>query len=776
MDFDIRPYDFVAALRGWLLISAGLAAVSLAIAFLLSVARNGAAGLKIFTSGLRSYISDTATVSLRRVLAVSRLTLLEAVRRKALLVFVIFSILLMFAGWFIADANERPELQVQVHVTFLLKSIAWLMLPAVIFLSCWSIPEDIRLRSLHTVVTKPVRRVEIVLGRVLGLSVVFLFVLAAMGAVGQLWLSRRIPENAKAALQCRVPMFGELYFLNAEGQPGNVGINVGDVYAFRSHIQGNSRARGVFVFPKFDESALTVNAEGAQELLLECRFEAFRTVKGSEQSVKKGIQAQYTLMSNPREEAFMMFAQSEVLKPTAEAFRNAEFRNAAELLKGVAGRIRTNPQELRPADYVAMYNAMDNASSVLDSRKDQGLGDLAKVFLAARDASLPIPELMARQDAGQRVEIPWEALAAAIDAVADSVLKFSPALLENLPRLEVPLPAFHVSEYHGGDDATVNLTRIPRTLRFVASDEVLARFLADITATWNAEGKLVENGALRATLVDDLVAQSKISRLNAERLAVVLGEELAAGKLTIADGKLTLPESGSWFVFYRDLISLQRLISEDSEGWLIEKDLVNDLAKEGYLRVEVACVDDQMYLGMARPDLFVRKADRPFWVGYWKAMAGIACMLLLLVVLCVTVSCLVKGNIALFFAMTFWIVGQFYEFIMRKLSGLEKGMGSFESAVLLAQHRNPEVGMDVSSTTMKVVQAGDKSLEGILWVFSRGVPDFKVFSRATTFVENRFDVPFWDVVLPCIAVLGGFLIPCVLIAGALLKFRELELK
>jgi len=103
-------------------------------------------------------------------------------------------------------------------------------------------------------------------------------------------------------------------------------------------------------------------------------------------------------------------------------------------------------------------------------------------------------------------------------------------------------------------------------------------------------------------------------------------------------------------------------------------------------------------------------------------------------------------------------------------------MGSFESAVLLAQHRNPEVGMDVSSTTMKVVQAGDKSLEGILWVFSRGVPDFKVFSRATTFVENRFDVPFWDVVLPCIAVLGGFLIPCVLIAGALLKFRELELK
>jgi ASC-1-like (ASCH) protein len=47
-----------------------------------------------------------------------------------------------------------------------------------------------------------------------------------------------------------------------------------------------------------------------QELQLECRFEAFRTVKGTEKSVREGIQAQYTLMSNPREEAFGILAQS----------------------------------------------------------------------------------------------------------------------------------------------------------------------------------------------------------------------------------------------------------------------------------------------------------------------------------------------------------------------------------------------------------------------------------------------------------------------------------
>lgn len=776
MDFDIRPYDFLSALRGWLLLSAGLATISLALALVLSVARNGAAGLRIFTEGLKSYFRDTVTLSSRRILAVARLALLEAVRRKALMVFVVFAVLLMFAGWFIADANERPELQVQVHVAFLLKSIAWLMLPAVIFLSCWAVPEDIRLRSLHTVVTKPVRRVEIVLGRILGLAVVFLVVLLAMGVIGQLWLSRRIPESAREALQCRVPMFGSLYFINAEGQPAETGINVGDVYAYRSHIQGNSRARGVFLFPRFDESALTINAEGAQELLLECRFEAFRTVKGSEKSVKEGIQAQYTLMSNPREEAFGIFAQSETLRPTAEAFRNAEFRNASDLLKGLAERIRKAPQELRPADYVALHNGLLNAGEQLQRRKDERLTEVSGKFLDGAGVCFPIPKMMADQDAGLRVEIPWENLAKAVDEVAASVLQRSADLLEALPRLEVPLPAFSVAEYHGGDDASVNVTRIPRILRFVAGDESLARFLADVTTAWNADGKLVENDAIRATLVSDLVAQAKISQLNAERLVVVLGEELAAGKLSVAGGKLSPPEGTSWFVFYRDLISLQRLVSEDSEGWIIEKDLVKDLSKDGYLRVEVACVDDQMYLGMARPDLFVRKADRPFWVGYWKALVGMGAMLLLMVVVGVTVSCVVKSNVALFFSMAFLIVGLLHDFIIRKLMELEKGMGTFESAVLLMQDRNPEVGMDVSSTTLKVVQTADKSLDGVLWVFSRIVPDFGVFSKATRFVENRFDVPLVDVVLPALAVLGGFFIPCALIAGALLKFRELESK
>lgn len=777
MEFDIRPYNFSSATTSWLLLSGVLVLLALGISLLLSLARNGRGGLAIFTSGLTSYLSDIASISPRRIFALSSLTLKEAVRRKALLVFVLFAILLMFAGWFIADANERPELQVSVHVTFLFTAISWLILPAVMFLSCWALPEDIRLRSLHTVVTKPARRLEIVIGRMAGLGVVTLFVLLVMGAIGLFWLTRRIPDSARSALNCRVPVFGELYFISAEGQPTEVGLNVGDVWAYRSHILGNSRARAVWVFRGLDESSLTKNEQGEEELQLECRFEAFRTVKGSERSILQGISAQYTLASNPREEAFGMLAQSEAVRPFADALRDGQYRNAADRLKQLSERMRTAPGELRPADYFGLHFGLLVAGSVLDYRKDERLGDLPKLLLEGSTAGQLVSDRQKEEQNGARVEIPYAAFADALDRISETLVKQAPLLMEALPRLEVPLPSFHVAEYHDGDEDSTNLTRVPRKLRFVADYETLGRFLSGIVSEWNESGKLLEGSGLKATLTDDLVRDAKISQLNAERFVTVLNEQLTAGALAIDGGRLKVADNRSWYVFLDDLIRREVLVSEDTQGWVIERDLLQDVAKNGELRVEVACINDQMYLGMARPDLFIRKADQPFWAGYWKALINISLMLMLIIVLGVTVSCIVKGPVALLFTLTFFIVGQFFhDFMLRKLDGVEKGMGTVESAVLIAQHRNPEVGMDVSETAQNVVRAADQSLEGVLWVFSNIVPDFTIFNRAAAFVENRFDVPLGEVVVPAVVVFAGFMIPCILIAAAMLKFRELESK
>ena len=267
MDFDPAPFIINIAFRSWAVAVGILAAAGLLIGLLVSFSNAGGRGGSVFATGLSGFFRDVFSISPRRVLAIVRLTLKEALRRKALLVFVVFALLLMFGGWFLTDSNSRADMQVRVHITFMLTSISWLILIVVMFLSSWGIPEDIRIRSLHTVVTKPARRIEVVLGRILGFSSMAIVILFVMGIAGYIWIQRLVPDNAKAQLTCRVPVYGQLFFLDREGLPKKTGINVGDPWLYRSFVEGNSRQRAVWEFQ--DITPATVG----EELKVESRFE-----------------------------------------------------------------------------------------------------------------------------------------------------------------------------------------------------------------------------------------------------------------------------------------------------------------------------------------------------------------------------------------------------------------------------------------------------------------------------------------------------------------------
>ena len=170
--------------------------------------------------------------------------------------FVVFALLFMFAGWFMGSSKDITPDQVKVYVSFVLTSMAWLTLPVVLILACFGIPEDIRLRSIHTVVTKPARRIEIVIGRILGISLIGLLVLVIMAIIGYIWIVRQTPEKAQDLLTCRVANYGGIAFLSREGEPVEAGVNVGDIWAFRSYIEGATKARARWTFDNVDESAL----------------------------------------------------------------------------------------------------------------------------------------------------------------------------------------------------------------------------------------------------------------------------------------------------------------------------------------------------------------------------------------------------------------------------------------------------------------------------------------------------------------------------------------
>ena len=291
MSFNPIPYDLVAGLTHWGIVVGIFLLITLLTALATSLAVFGTRGPAYVVDQFLEGLSDLMGTSSRRLGALATLTIKESVRRKVLYVLVVFAILFLFAGWFLNAGTVDPRLRVKVDGSFGLRSISWLILPVALLLACWGLPDDIKARSLHTVVTKPVRRHEVVLGRVAGYCAVGALALVVMGVVGYIWILRQVPPEAQSELIARVPIMGELTFLDREGKPGDKGINTGDEWDFRSFVEGNTKARAIWDFTGLSAYKLS------DPLRMESNFEVFRTYKGD---IETGIACQFTFINEAK--------------------------------------------------------------------------------------------------------------------------------------------------------------------------------------------------------------------------------------------------------------------------------------------------------------------------------------------------------------------------------------------------------------------------------------------------------------------------------------------
>lgn len=777
MEFNPEIYSTIEGLSHWLFVFAALAAVLLLLAFVLSLLSRGAKGPELFGAAVVSSIKDLLGISLKRIMAIASLTFKEAIRRKALFVFVVFCIMFMFAGWFLTRGGDKPQLQVKLYISFVLTSITWLLLTVMLLLSCWGIPEDIRLRSLHTVVTKPTRRVEIVIGRIFGFSGIGLLVLGVMSVAGYVWIQRQLSERQKDVLTCRVPIYGPLEFLSDTGQPNESGVNVGDTWKYRSYIAGTSQARAIWNF-----EGLTNDKIGEDGLELESNFEAFRTHKGNMET--GGLIGQYTLVNNRRAEAFAEIAASNNFQAAANELRLGRYQNAAEALRTLGNKLQSNQIEFarpqtgqikqgsarRKGELEILSDGLKIASETiggLDSSSGQEwVFEVTKAFtdceIAARD------QIAMGQSAGD-----YSVLGRAVVALSEEIEEHQGSMREHLSRLTVPLPSFVVKEYRFGE----NRLEVPRLLTFAANNEDIKRFLTKHVSKLSESSQLVEQGALPDDLEDRLADGELLTSENAIQVAAVLRELVTEGGLVIQDDRLVPPEGTSLFSVMHQLVEDGRLSAED--GWELSADLNEDLINEGQLRVEVACLSTGQFLGMARPDLFIRLPDRPFASGYFKAVASIGMMMVLIVTIGVCASCFVKGPIAIFLTLSLLMVGQpiSYQFMEQLVDQQVEGGGFVEAVIRMAKQLNPSVPLGINENVEKVVNFIDeKVIFGALRLVKNIIPQFGHYTSGTRFVENGFDVPFDACLKPGILTLFGFVIPCILIGFISLRFRELEAK
>ena len=526
------------ALAYWCTVAGSLTLIVMLFSLIGLLSSRGLSGVQIFFSELGAMIWDTINLSPRRIWALTRLTFMEAYRRRVLMIFVVFALLFMFAGWFLGDTKEITPDRIKVYISFVLTSISWLTLPIILLLACFGIPEDIRLRSIHTVVTKPARRIEIVIGRMLGISSIGLLVLLVMGTVGYIWIVRQMPSDngARDLLTCRVAKYGGLRFLTREGEPGD-GVNVGDIWAFRSYIEGGSKARALWMFTDVDESVL----DGDGNLNLENSFSAFRSYKG-----------------------------------------------------------------------------------------------------------------------------------------------------------DMTRPLYYDIKFHGNQPG----------LFYTTDPKPVAEF------------------------------RSRLDKINR--------------KITINDTQYDL---------------LKDFVTNDPK-----------INAKNALVVEISCIDQEQYIGMARPDLFIRLPDQPFWVGYSKALFGIGLVIVLFSMISVAASTIVKGPIAVVLTLVLYLISgkQAHQFIDQLASGQLKGGGVLESIYRIVTHMGPftELPDSMAFNMMKFI---DTLMTGFLWICKQMIPRLQSFNM-TEFVANGFDVPFNVSIYPSILVVASFVIPCVMLGYFALRVRELESK
>jgi len=229
------------------------------------------------------FARDLLKLRSRRIWALSKLGFKEAVRSRMLWLGLIILPFFLFRNVWMAQV--RPSDEFRILVTASSVFITLLVLSTAALLAAFSIPNDIKNQTIHTVVTKPVERFEIVAGRFFGYTTLMTAALAALTVFTLLVLNTaKIDAKAEAeSATARVPVRGKLEFRSKKAD--FEGTNVGREFEYRKYIAGDpaSPQRGVWQFVTVPGALAKADKDA---VVCEFTFDVFKLTKGEE---NKGV-------------------------------------------------------------------------------------------------------------------------------------------------------------------------------------------------------------------------------------------------------------------------------------------------------------------------------------------------------------------------------------------------------------------------------------------------------------------------------------------------------
>jgi hypothetical protein len=117
-----------------------------------------------------------------RILAIAKLTFWEGVRMRIVLVFLIVLVFVIMRMPFALRVEDTLASRLQSFLSYGLGALGLLLSLATVFFSCATLTTELKECSLHLVVTKPVTRLQILLGKWLGVNLLNILIVALCGA------------------------------------------------------------------------------------------------------------------------------------------------------------------------------------------------------------------------------------------------------------------------------------------------------------------------------------------------------------------------------------------------------------------------------------------------------------------------------------------------------------------------------------------------------------------------------------------------------------------
>ncbi len=129
----------------------------------------------------------------------------EAIRKKTLHVLIGLGILIMILLPVILTADD-PEAKVKMVLATFFQVVVLLCIVGVILLSAASLPHEIEDRSIYGILSKPVSRLKVIAGKIVGFALLSAFLLAALSLLNIAIIHRivsKLPEEYKGILKAR---------------------------------------------------------------------------------------------------------------------------------------------------------------------------------------------------------------------------------------------------------------------------------------------------------------------------------------------------------------------------------------------------------------------------------------------------------------------------------------------------------------------------------------------------------------------------------------------